>query len=57
MNWSPPGPTTGFGIGILLTNQIYYSPRWKMMFGYEEDEITTTPEEWLKRVLGRTFFK
>ncbi len=45
---------TGSNDGIwdwdLVANQIYYSPRWKMMVGCEGNEITTTPEEWLKRV-------
>lgn len=29
---------------------IYYSPRWKSMLGYNEDEIGYSPEEWFKRV-------
>jgi diguanylate cyclase (GGDEF)-like protein/PAS domain S-box-containing protein len=34
----------------LVTNQIYYSPRWKIMFGYQDKEIASVPEEWLKRI-------
>ena len=31
----------------LHTDSIFYSPRWKSMFGYEENEI---PPEWYKRI-------
>ncbi len=34
----------------LVTNQVYYSSRWKWLLGYQDNEITTTPEEWLKRI-------
>jgi diguanylate cyclase (GGDEF)-like protein/PAS domain S-box-containing protein len=34
----------------LKTDEIYYSPRWKAMLGYNEDEIWTSPKEWLKRI-------
>lgn len=32
------------------TNRIYYSPQWKKMLGYSEDEIGDTLEEWSSRV-------
>ena len=28
------------------TNRIYFSPRWKAMLGYREDELSGTLEEW-----------
>ncbi len=34
----------------LRLNTIYYSPRWKSMLGYTEDEIGDNPDEWFKRV-------
>ena len=34
----------------LRRNTIYYSPRWKSMLGYSEDEIRDNPDEWFKRV-------
>lgn len=32
------------------TNRIYFSPRWKAMFGYGESEIGDTPDEWFRFV-------
>jgi diguanylate cyclase (GGDEF)-like protein/PAS domain S-box-containing protein len=34
----------------LRTDSIFFSGRWKSMLGYEEDEIGSTPDEWLKRI-------
>ena len=44
----------GGGIGIwdwrLDDSQIYYSPRWKTLLGFAEDETPGHAETWLKRV-------
>ena len=34
----------------LKFNSIYYSPRWKEMLGYGEDEIKNNIDEWLQRL-------
>ena len=34
----------------LRTDRIYYSPRWKAMLGYDDDDLAEAPEEWLGRV-------
>jgi diguanylate cyclase (GGDEF)-like protein/PAS domain S-box-containing protein len=34
----------------LVTNEVYWSPRWKAMLGYDEPEITAGPDEWFGRV-------
>jgi diguanylate cyclase (GGDEF)-like protein/PAS domain S-box-containing protein len=34
----------------LLSKQIYFSPRWKSLLGYEDEAIADTPDEWFKRV-------
>ena len=34
----------------LKKNQIYFSPRWKQMLGYPDDEISDNPNEWFNRV-------
>jgi diguanylate cyclase (GGDEF)-like protein/PAS domain S-box-containing protein len=34
----------------LVTNEVYFSPQWKRMLGFEEHEIAGSLEEWDKRV-------
>lgn len=34
----------------LVTNQVYFSPEWKMQLGYAEDELTNQYEEWESRL-------
>jgi len=47
---SARGANDGLWVWDLRTNDVYYSPRWKSMFGYGEDEIGTSPDEWFSRV-------
>ncbi len=34
----------------LITNEIYYSPAWKDLLGYDNSEIEATPEAWFSLV-------
>src|SRR5207248_3462454 len=34
----------------LRSGELYTSPRWKEMLGYQENEIGAGPEEWIGRV-------
>jgi diguanylate cyclase (GGDEF)-like protein/PAS domain S-box-containing protein len=34
----------------LQTDTLYFSPRWKSLLGWEENEIDSSPQEWFNRV-------
>lgn len=44
------GANDGLWDWNLKDNNIYYSSRWKAMLGYEEDEIGSSPDEWVNRI-------
>lgn len=44
------GANDGLWDWNLKTNEIYYSSRWKSMLGYENEEISNKPDEWISRI-------
>ncbi len=44
------GANDGLWDWDLRCDQIYFSPRWKAMLGYGEPEISSHPDEWLRRM-------
>ncbi len=44
------GANDGLWDWDLGSSQIYYSPRWKAMLGYKDEEIENNPNEWFNRI-------
>jgi diguanylate cyclase (GGDEF)-like protein/PAS domain S-box-containing protein len=47
---SARGANDGLWVWDLREDDVYYSPRWKAMLGYAEDEIGNDPDDWFSRV-------
>ncbi|HEU5349273.1 MAG TPA: PAS domain S-box protein, partial [Ktedonobacterales bacterium] len=44
------GANDGLWDWDIVANKVYYSPRWKAMLGYADDEISDDFDEWTRRI-------
>lgn len=47
---SARGANDGLWVWDLVRDHVYYSPRWKSMLGWSDDEIGDSVDEWFSRV-------
>ena len=47
------GANDGLWDWNLKTNQIYLSPRWKVMLGLDENEVLDDPQTWFNTAASR----
>ncbi len=51
------GANDGLWDWDLEKNELYLSPRWKEMLGYDETELSSSPHEWFERVHSEDLMK
>jgi diguanylate cyclase (GGDEF)-like protein/PAS domain S-box-containing protein len=44
------GANDGLWDWNLVTGSVYFSPRWKLMLGADEEEVGSSPDEWFTRI-------